>query len=262
MRTLILILGMALLFSCQSNKGPETQVIFLHHSTGGEVWLGSTNHYLYKLTRKGDVEKYISKYNKNHSTNYEITSEYFPKEEPYGWENYPFDYYNIWVKNAGNTTYMEEPTLELLTQTYDVIIFKHCYPVGNILEDTGIPDIDSNQKRVENYKLQYNALKEKMHEFPDNKFIVWTPAAMVKMRTSEEQAIRTREFYNWVLNEWDEKGDNIYIWDFYKLETEGGLYLKEENAVSPDNSHPGKDFSGRAAPLFAQLIIDCIEGLE
>ena len=61
------------------------------------------------------------------------------------------------------------------------------------------------------------------------------------------------------MNEWDEEGDNIYLWDFYHLETEGGLYLKNEYAVSPDDSHPNPSFSGKAAPLFAQFIIDVIE---
>ena len=39
-----------------------------------------------------------------------------------------------------------------------------------------------------------------------------------------------REFFQWVKNEWDTEGDNIFIWDFYELETEGGIYLTEKNA--------------------------------
>ena len=155
---------------------------------------------------------------------------------------------------------MNELTLEILTKEYDIIIFKHCYPVSNIKEDTGIPDIDSKERRIENYKLQYNALKRKCHEFPNNKFIVWTPAVQVQRNITEEEAQRTKVFYNWIINEWNEDGDNIYVWDFYKFETEGGLYLKDENAVSPNNSHPNRQFAGRIAPLFTQFIIEVIEG--
>ena len=36
----------------------------------------------------------------------------FPKASPYGWHNYPYDYYDIWVKHAGNEPYMEEPSME------------------------------------------------------------------------------------------------------------------------------------------------------
>ncbi len=35
----------------------------------------------------------------------------FPKSKPYGWNNYPYDYYNIWVNNAGPKPFMKEPTL-------------------------------------------------------------------------------------------------------------------------------------------------------
>ena len=92
-----------------------------------------------------------------------------------------------------------------------------------------------------------------MHEFPENKFIVWTPAVKHKNLMTEDEAIRTRQFYDWMINEWDEKGDNIFIWDFYKYETEGGLYLAEKNAYSPNNSHPNRNFSGRMAPIIRQV---------
>jgi hypothetical protein len=207
------------------------------------------------------VQKFFSDYNKKNKTNYEITQLEFPKTVPYGWNNYPYDYYNIWVKNAGENMFMEEPTLEMLSKEYEVIIFKHCYPGSRISEDTGAPDINSDEKRIENYKLQYIALKNKMHEFPNNKFILWTPVVCTKNKMTEDEAIRTKQFYEWMINEWDEKGDNIFIWDYYKYETEGGLYLIEKNALSPDNCHPGKEFSARVAPLFCSYIIDVIESV-
>jgi hypothetical protein len=228
-------------------------IVFLHHSTGHCIWVGNTNKYLYKLTGTGDVQKYFSRYNKEKTTEYNITELSFPKSVPYGWNNYPYDYYNIWVKNAGPDLYMQEPTLETLTKKYDVIVFKHCFPVSRIQEDTGYPDINSADKRIENYKLQYQALKKKMHEFPENKFIVWTPAVCTKNQISEEEAKRAYDFYKWMIDEWHEKKDNIFIWDFY------GLYLTEKNAFSKDDSHPGAEFSGRMSPLFCKYLIDVIE---
>lgn len=260
MKKLIIFLFMAVLLGCQSNKDNEsTRIIFLHHSTGNAIWKGKANRYLYKLTRKGDVEKYILNYNKKNNTKYQISERAFPTREAYGWKNYPYDYYNLWVKNAGGDSNMDNPNLEMFSANYDVIIFKHCFPVSNILEDTGKPDIDSDEKRIENYKLQYEALKQKMHEFEDCKFIVWTPAALVKNATTEEKALRTREFYEWVIGEWNEEGDNIYIWDFYNYETEGELYMKAEYATSAKDPHPNKEFSAKVAPLFSQFIIDTIE---
>jgi hypothetical protein len=250
-----------LMTGCGSNHDSMKKIIFLHHSTGHSIWVGKTNKYVYKVTGKGDVQKFFDDYNKKNKTEYVINELSFPKSVPYGWNNYPYDYYNIWVKNAGENPYMEEPTLEILTKEYDVIIFKHCYPVSRINEDTGTPDIDSDVKSIENYKLQYDALKGKMHEFPGNKFIVWTPAVNTKTGMTEDEAQRTWQFHEWMVNEWDEKGDNIYIWDFYKYETEGGLYLTDQNAYGPGNSHPGTEFSGQIAPLFGKFVVDVISSV-
>ena len=163
----------------------ETKILFLHHSTGNNIWKGGKTGLFYRAMRKAkinlnsEVEKWFTKYNKTKGTNYTIQEQAFPKKEPYGWKNYPYDYYNIWVKNAGNEPYMEESTLEMLTKENDLIIWKHCFPVGSILESEA-PDINSETKTLENYKLQYVALKTKMKEFPDTKFLVWTGAALVE----------------------------------------------------------------------------------
>lgn len=259
MKLWIAFLLIFLATGCNSNNDRMNKIIFLHHSTGEAIWKGKTNKYIYRLTGKGDVQRYFDSHNRKNKTDYYIMAMNFPKSSPYGWNNYPYDYYNIWVKNAGSKPFIEEPTLEILTSEYDVIIFKHCFPVSRIVPDTGSPDINSDVKSLENYKLQYDALKNKMHEFPKNKFIVWTPAANTKLKSKEDEALRTREFYNWMINEWDEKGDNIFIWDFYNYETGGGLYLTNSNAHSPDNSHPSIEFSARLAPLFGKFIIDVIE---
>ena len=237
------------------------KVLFLHHSTGKCIWRGKTNRYISKLTGSSDILKYFREYNRKTRADIQIEERIFPKKLPYGWNNYPYDYYNIWVKNAGDKPFLEEPTLEILTKKYDVIIFKHCYPVSRILEDTGPPDIDSDIRRIENYKLQYNALKQKMHEFPDNKFIVWTPAVMTKNQLHEDEARRTLEFYRWIIDEWDEKGDNIFIWDFYQYETEGGLYLSEKYAEGAANSHPARDFAAKVSPLLSKFVIDVVNGV-
>ncbi len=144
----------------------------------------------------------------------------------------PFDYYNIWVKNAGNNPYKEEPTLEILTKKYDVIIFKHCFPVSNIKKITLSPDINSDIKTLGNYKLQYEALKKKLLEFPKTKFIVWTPTAQVENQSNKDEAERANEFSEWVKSVWDTKGDNIFLWDFRELQVDGGLFFKNEYALS------------------------------
>jgi hypothetical protein len=98
-----------------------------------------------------------------------------------------------------------------------------------------------------------------MHEFPNTKFLVWTGAARVESNTTKNQAERTKAFFDWVRNEWNTPDDNIFLWDFYELETEGTLYLKIENANDRANSHPGKAFAEKVAPLFCKRITEIIE---
>lgn len=224
---------------------PDANIIFLHHSTGDNIW-------------NGGVAAWFDNYNASNSTNYQISEQAFPKDSPYGWNNYPYDYWNIWVNHAGTSEYQDEPTLEILSQSYGVIIFKHCFPVSYIEEDAGA-DITSDYKSQENYKLQYNALKIKMQSFPDTKFIVWTGAALIQNETDSAHAQRAQDFFNWVKNTWDEDNDNIYVFDFYSLETEGSLYMKSANSAG--DSHPNETFSAKVAPLFSQRTINVINGL-
>ncbi len=65
-----------------------------------------------------------------------------------------------------------------------------------------------------------------------------------------------------MIEEWDLPGDNIYIWDLYSLQTEGGLYFKEEYSASIRDSHPNEDFASMASKLLFNRIIDVIENQE
>ena len=260
----ILIMSLSL-SSCKQNKA-EVDILFLHHSTGRVIWIGNTTTRIKTLTRKfsdrlarGQVPILMSRYNRQHRTRYRIREQIFPKPAPYGWNNFPYDYYNIWVKHAGGEPYMEEPTLEMLTKDYQVIIFKHCFPVSNIEPDQETASLDSDVKTLANYKLQYDAIRDKLHSFPDTKFILFTGAALAQGSVTEDEAARAREFFRWVREEWDQPGDNIYLWDLYSLETEGGLYFKDEYSVSDADSHPNEQFASRVAPLLVDRIVDVIE---
>lgn len=270
-----LITALLMITTLVSCKKKETEsdmnIIFLHHSTGRILWKGEAPSFASKVAgrissklgnnadQKGQIPDMLKAYNKENGKNYRIEERIFPKAEPYGWHNYPYDYYNIWVKNAGNQPFMEEPTLEILSKDYQVIIFKHCFPVSTVQPDQDSADINSDLKTLGNYKLQYAALKDKLHEFPETKFILFTGAALTESSVSEDKAMRAREFFQWVKNEWDAPGDNIYIWDLHELETEGGLYLLDKYANSPSDSHPNVDFAKSAGQLLFNRIIDVIE---
>jgi hypothetical protein len=265
---IIIIMIISLNSGCQKVKTSDMNIIYLHHSIGGVIWgtpsliskvVGKISPKLsYRFYKNEPLPLLFEKYNKKNNKNYRIYELSFPKATPYGWNNNPYDYYNIWVKNAGNEPFMEEPTLEILTKKYQLIIFKHCNPVSSINSDQDSADINSDYKSISNYKLQYIALRDKLHEFPDTKFILFTGAAQLQGQKIEE-AKRAKEFFEWVKNEWDLTGDNIYLWDFYKLQTEGGIYFKGNYAVSENDSHPNTVFAGKVVKLLFNRIIDVIE---
>ncbi len=247
---LAVVLAGALTVACVAGErtplAPNAKVVFLHHSTGDVIW-------------KGGVPAWFTAYNAAHGTSYAVTEQMFPLADAgYPYANYPYDYWNIWVNHAGAAPYLGESTLEMLTAQYDIIVFKHCFPVSNIGPDTGSPDVTSSVQTVENYKLQYDVLKAKMRSFPAKRFIVWTGAAKLAVNTTPEMATRTKEFFDWVRDVWDEPGDNIYTWDFFNLETGGDIYLDPAHAASASDDHPNSTFAAEVAPSFAQRVVDVI----
>ncbi len=238
----------------QTGINGDVRVLLLHHSTGQNVW-------------DGGVPSWLETYNDEQGTSYGIGERSYP-DSPWPWDNYPSDYYRLWVEREGSRTEPGTEWLESMTEDYDVIIFKHCFPGGDIEPDAGQADPASGDKTLENYRAAYDSLKTKLQSFPDTRFIVWTLA----IRTQAEMAAlfgaehtsmaeRAREFVNWTKATWDEPGDNIYVWDFYALETEGSLYLRPEHAADPGgDSHPNATFCEAVAPLLGQRIVDVIEG--
>lgn len=230
----------------------NASAIFLHHSTGENVW-------------NGGVSGWLDQYNKDHSVSYRLTELAYP-HEPYPWDNYPYDYWNIWVKHAGAKPFQGQETLEMLTETHQVIIFKHCFPVSAIEPSAGGGEVGSSQKTVKNYQAQYTALKTKLRSLSTTRFLVWTGAALTKTAVHNDHsgnadtAKRAAEFFQWVKGTWDEKGDNIFVFDFYALETAGGLYMSDSHAQAPSDPHPSEAFAREVAPRFAQRLVDVIEG--
>jgi hypothetical protein len=256
---LILLVSLATLSMAQDEK-----IIFLHHSTGGMVY------------SKGSVAKTFAEYNKQHGTNISISERNFPNK-PYPWENYPYDYWNIWVngyceQQNGTETYKNVECLESLTREFDLIIFKHCFPGAEVLEDTGTPNIASKRKSLENYKLQYRALRNKLDKFPDNDFIIWTLVPLHRLSSNAaETAERAKEFVDWVKSDWltedGKKHHNIHIFDYFSFAAELGnqengnssvqYCLKYEYELAHDNgdSHPNDLACKEIGDEFAKFIL-------
>jgi len=224
------------------------RIAFLHHSTGGNVW-------------NGGVPAFVASWNAARGTDYRIAEVTYPSTAGgYPWANYPYDYWNLWVNHTGASRDRGELNLDDLARDHEVIVFKHCFPVSGIEPDGASPSVSSEQKTLANYRLQYQALRDRMRQFPSRRFVVWTGAALTAQATDPQSAERARQFFDWVKNVWDEPGDNIFVWDFHALETEGGLYLLPAYASAGGDSHPNAAFSRTVAPLLGQRIVDVVEG--
>jgi hypothetical protein len=246
----------------------KTRIVLLHHSTGEAVW-------------NGGLAAYFRDWNAAHGTHYEISELTYPNTlgghenlrrvlpgrifskvigDRYPWDNYPYDYWNLWVAHSGERHDRSELNLDDLVRSYDVIVFKHCYPVSGIEADDGAPSVGSPKKTLANYQLQYLALKQRMRQFPRTRFILWTPTALTQGMTNPADAARAQQFSAWIKGTWDDKGDNIFLWDFRDLQTDGGKYVKPGNARPDDESHPSKSFASKVAPMLGRRIVDVVEG--
>lgn len=246
-------LGSGMVLAACGAVGPEivppdlpsdaTKILYIHHSTGKRIW-------------QGGLPEWVADQNREAGTNLHIVERSYP-DKPYPWSNDPHDYWRLWVEHSGDDAFRKQPTLEQIAPAYDLIVWKHCY-IGSEMEALkGEPKVSSKNKSLENYKLQYEALKTKMREFPDTKFLVWTLPPHVAANTDPEQARRADEFAGWVKTSWDEPGDNIYLWDFRSLAAEKGV-LPPHHASGEKDSHPNEALSKKAAPLLGQRIVDVL----
>ena len=125
MKLWIAFLLIFLATGCNSNNDRMNKIIFLHHSTGEAIWKGKTNKYIYRLTGKGDVQRYFDSHNRKNKTDYYIMEMNFPKSSPYGWNNYPYDFWKLWVDGSCNNSQVSIQCPDQLCQNYEIIIFKH-----------------------------------------------------------------------------------------------------------------------------------------
>ncbi|THB71248.1 MAG: hypothetical protein D6E12_01510 [Desulfovibrio sp.] len=231
------------------------RVVFLHHSTGGGVYWD------------GDVEGYIA----SRAPDIQIEERSYP-DSPYDWENYPYDYWNLWINGACDSGNPNIECMDSLARNYDVIIFKHCFPGAYVEPDYGPGDVSSPDKTMANYQAQYRALRDLMDSYPDTKFIVWTLAPLHRQATDRDASARAAQFVDWVnhgfLTEDGQGHPNIFIFDFWSIVTETNpnpaqgevntLRYEFEQNHSDSDSHPNYQANQAAGPQFGQFIIDVV----
>jgi len=227
----------------------DDNIIFLHHSTAEGVYFG------------GDVPGWFSNYNSTHSTSYTITERSYP-DTPYPWANYPYDYWNLWINGACDSSNPNIECMNTLAANHDIIIYKHCFPGADVVADDNHPDVSASVQTLANYKLQYRALRQMMDSYPNNKFIVWTLTPLHRLATSADNAARAKQFVDWVKNSFlAEDGHshpNIFIFDFWGLIAGSDNFLRYdyEGSHTDSDSHPNALANATVGPIFSQFIVD------
>jgi hypothetical protein len=111
-----------------------------------------------------------------------------------------------------------------------------------------------------------------MDSYPKTKFIVWTLAPLHRNATSPANALRARQFVDWVKNDWlkedHQTHENIFVFDFFGLTAEtqesptngltNCLKYDYEGDHNGSDSHPNSLANRTVGSLFAQSIVDAI----
>ncbi len=222
-----------------------TTVLYLHHSTGERIW-------------RGGIPELLAAENGRQGTDYRIVERAYP-DSPYSWSNDPHDYWRLWVQQRSDKGHLGQATLDQLARDWDVVVVKNCFTTSHMEPDPVGAAASPARRTPTNYRRQMTDLKAVMREFDRTKFLVWTPPPLVAAATSPAAAALTDEYAAWLREEWDEPGDNIYLWDFRAIAASGGC-LRPEYATSPTDSHPSAELAAIAAPMFVRRLVDVIQG--
>jgi hypothetical protein len=248
---LYLVTGRLPMVQAQSNE--NMKVLFIHHSTGGN------------LIKQGDLRGELKKIAPNiefwdHSynlfpvlpklvalfTNYTGLSDAQGKMTGKQHDivlsnNSPKEYAEIFARDPN------DPTLKAILN-YDVIAFKNCFPTTKITSD----------EQLEEYKTYYTKIKESVSKYPNKKFILLTPPPLRKEVTTSDNAKRAQELANWLNSDQIIKNQgNLFVFDFFQLLSDDYGYLKPEyTPLIWIDSHPNKKANKTIAPIFAKFIVE------
>ena len=234
------------------NSGSFTNVIFVHHSTGGN------------LIAQGQVRERLTEAGYDfwdHDYNYPGLT--LPDGTLVGYS------YNIPDDNTdpdGLAALFEQKVYRLPVNAlsallqHQVIIFKSCFPVSDI----------RSEEQLETYQQYYLSIRDVIAQHPDRLFIAMTPPPLVPESTTPENAARAREFADWLVSDEYRAGvPNLAVFDFFDALAEDDPASPEVNMLRAEyrpeavgDSHPNELANQEVGPQFADFIIAAVEVLS
>ena len=225
------------------NHGEFTNIVFLHHSVGGN------------LIEQSDLRERLTKAGYtfwDHDYNgYGLRK---PDGSPAGYS------YNVPNDNTdpdGLAAIFAQPVDKLPLNTFsgllqhEVILFKSCFPVSDIISEA----------KLQEYKVHYFNMRAVMDKHPDKLFIVVTPPPLNPAETKPEIAVRARAFANWLKSDEFLKGHpNIFTFDLFDQLAGDDPPQSDYNMLRKayqdgTDSHPNRQANETIGPLVADFVI-------
>jgi hypothetical protein len=225
-------------------RGAYTNVVFLHHSTGGA------------LIAEGGVREILIEAGFDFwDHGYNPTGLRAPDGHLTGYS------YSIPGDNtdpdglarlfAQRTYPLPVNALSGLLQ-HEVIAFKSCFPASQIDTDAELAE----------YKAWYLGMRDVMDAHPDHVFIVMSPPPLHPAVTDPAAAARARAFAEWLSSDaYLEGHPNVYTFDLFDHLAEGDPTSPDVNTLRSEyrpagtDSHPNQTANEAVGPAFAEAIM-------
>jgi hypothetical protein len=264
-----------------SSQSPKFRSgIFLHHSTGDNIWGPNGS-----IT---SVPLEIASYNLQRGLTGQnavsLRESWWPVNEDNEWET--------WHRIFENRDTRED--VRHILDTNRIVIIKSCFPSSNITGYGAPTDLSASTlktiwnsnwrnilkvmrqrsmnfntlapmlKTMWNHKWHWRTILNVMRQRPTNFFVIWTNAPLVASATNDQQAVLSDQFCHWAKDTLAQGLDpefgtfpaNVYVFDFFhKLAgADGKLPLKY--AVGSSDSHLNSLATQLVAPQLVSEVFD------
>ena len=228
--------------------GSYTNVIFLHHSTGGA------------LIDQGNVRPILTELGYqfwDHGYNHEglVRPDATPTRASY---RIPGD---LGLGNTdvdGLAALFAQPVADPPSNAFsrllrhEVIAFKSCFPNSAV-------NSDEMQQQFQTWYLQ---MRDVMDQHPDRVFVVVTSPPLHPLATNADDARRARAVADWLKSDAYLAGHpNVFVFDFFDLLADPSAHtLRADYQISPDesDSHPNRLANETIGPIFVEFIDEAV----
>lgn len=226
--------------------------IFLHHSTGGNIWgpNNSSTSIPQEMLNYNTINGYTG------SQAVSMNQQWWPSGSNNEWEYW----HRIFENNISGANIV--PIIE----NNKIVVIKSCYPSSSIVSwgqpsDTLTPTL----KTVYNYKWHWIHIINVMSQYPNTFFVIWTNAPLVPNATNINSALLSKKFTTWAKDTLTQESTfprNVYVFNYFDKLTDDNGFKLLQYAVSNSDSHPNSLATELIDPQFVNEIFDAAISYE